>query len=56
MILTGDGRELPSSDIADYMNIFFATVGSNLASSITLDNLAYLQRLEASVPNDQLVA
>lgn len=49
--LSDDGRDIPPLEIPDYMNDFFANVGSNLAQAINTDNSNYLLSLKDTVNN-----
>lgn len=54
--LKRDNTDLSLTEVSDYMNTYFATIGHNLAKTITLDNSTYIKRLIETEPNDQLVS
>lgn len=43
--LSNNGFEIPSDSTADYMNAYFSTIGSKLATAITLNNTDYVNTL-----------
>lgn len=44
--LAEDGIDLPTEEIAEYMNTYFSEIGLKLASAITADNSSYLNSLK----------
>lgn len=54
--MVDSGKEIEPHNTADFMNLYFASVGVNLANKINTDNKEYLDRISSKLRNSLLIS